>query len=158
MDYRGNSRNNFTHSCSKQFSVGDIEVDINHGLVNIDITFNGEDVFDVPVYLFTESGSYLGRYERTGFYGHVDFLIPDKSYKFRVDYDGTQYWSDVVSVIPHEESTVELSLDELALNLTNDPDPVRFDAKPPVFKPEAIRVASIGSLTGLFVQCVVGFE
>jgi len=62
---------------------------------------NGEDVFDAPVYLFTESGSYLGRYERTDYYGHAEFLIPSRSYKFRVDYKGTQYWSDVVNVSAH---------------------------------------------------------
>jgi len=100
--------------------------------------------------------SSLGISSLTDQEGIVFFRLPEGTYKFRVDYNGSQCWSDVVSVIPHEETDVELSLDELALNLTNVPDPVRFDGEPPVFKPEAIRVASIGSLTGLFVQGVVG--
>ena len=45
-----------------------------------------------------------------------------------------------------------LDLDLLALNLTNDPEPARFYGDPPVFKPEYIQVASIGSLTGLIAQ------
>ena len=140
---------------SDTFNWMDTEVDIDHGLIDLHVTFNGEDVFDAPIYLFTESGSYLGRYERTGYYGHVQFLIPSRSYKFRVDYEGTQYWSDVVNIIAHEETDVELPLEQLALNFTNDPNPVRFDGKPPVFRPEQIRVASIGSLVGILSQTVV---
>jgi len=138
------------------FNWFDVEVDIDHGLVDLHVTFNGEDVFDAPAYLFTESGSYLGKYERTDYYGHAEFLIPAKSYKFRVDYEGTQYWSDVVNVIAHEETDIELPLEQLALNMTNDPDPVRFDGKPPIFEPEGIKVASIGSLVGIISQTVVG--
>jgi len=72
-----------------------------------------------------------------------------------VDYDGTQYWSDVISVIAHEETDVEMPLEQLALNVTNDPNPVRFDGKPPVFKHEGIKVASIGSLAGILSQTVI---
>ena len=58
-------------------------------------------------------------------------------------------------VIAHEETDVELPLEQLALNLTNDPDPVRFDGNRPVFKSEEIRLASIGTLTGILSQTVV---
>ena len=78
-----------------------------------------------------------------------------KSYKFRVDYEGTQYWSDVVNVMAHEETDVEMPLEQLALNLTNDPNPVRFDGRPPVFEPEGIKVASIGSLMGILSQSII---
>jgi len=130
-------------------------VDIAHGIVDVHVTFNGEDVVDAPVYLFTASGSYLGRHENTDSYGHAEFLVPAQSYKFRVDYDGTQYWSDVVNVIAHEETDVDMPLEQLALNKTNDPNPVRYDGKPPKFKPEGIEVASIGSLAGILSQAVV---
>ncbi|MCK4815484.1 RHS domain-containing protein, partial [bacterium] len=106
----------------------------------------------VPVYLFKGSGSYLGKYERTDTAGVAEFLLPDQQYKFRVDYEGTQYWSDVVTIIPHEENNVELNLDLLALDLTNDPNPVRSDGVPPKRK---IVVASLGSLAGLLVRSVV---
>ena len=72
-----------------------------------------------------------------------------------MDYNGTQYWSGVVNVIAHEETNVELPLEQLALNLTNDPNPVRFDGTPPVFSPEEIKVASIGSLWGMLANSVV---
>jgi len=51
---------------SDVFVWQDVDVDIDHGIVDVHVTFNGEDVADAPVYLFTASGSYLGRYEKTG--------------------------------------------------------------------------------------------
>ncbi len=100
-------------------------------------------------------GSYLGTYERTDQYGNVLFTIPVKSYKFRVDYDGTQYWSNVINVIADEEQTVELPLDQLALNQTNNPHPKRFDGAPPKFEPKKIMVAGLGSITGLLTQTII---
>ncbi|MDY6827690.1 MAG: RHS repeat-associated core domain-containing protein, partial [Bacillota bacterium] len=140
---------------SDVFSWQDAQVDISHGTAVLHVTENGQDVFDVPVYLFTDSGSYLGQFERTDSSGQVQFLLPADSYKFRVDYDGTQYWSDVIPIIPHEENNVDLQL-ELLADLTRDPNPDRFDGVPPVYEPEKIMVASLGSIRGLLVQSVVG--
>ena len=53
----------------------------------------------------------------------------------------------------HEENNIELNLDLLALDLTNDPNPVRYNGKPP--EPEGVLVASIGSLTGILAQSVI---
>jgi RHS repeat-associated protein len=84
-----------------------------------------------------------------------EFLVPARSYKLRVDYSGKQYWSDVFNVIAGEESTLAMSLDQLALNTTNDPKPVRFDGISPVFQHEPIQVASLGSLIGILSQAAV---
>jgi hypothetical protein len=119
------------------------------------VTQGGANVVDAPVYLFTAAGSYLGKYERTDATGIAEFLLPDQQYKFRVDYEGTQYWSDVVTIIPHEENNMELNLDLLTLDLTNDPNPVRFDGTPPTVEPKKVMVASLIDLTGLLVQGVV---
>ncbi len=130
-------------------------VTINHGLAVLHVTKGGCDVVDAPVYLFKASGSYLGKHERTDADGLAEFLLPDQPYKFRVDYDGIQYWSDEITVILHEENSIELDLDLLALDLTNNPNPVRFNGVPPESKPEKVMVASLGSLTGLLTQAVV---
>jgi RHS repeat-associated protein len=45
--------------------------------------------------------------------------------------------------------------DLLALDLTNDPNPVRFDGEPPAVEPKKVMVASLIDLTGLLVQSVV---
>ena len=86
-------------------------MDIDHGQADVHVTLNGSDVFDVPVYLFTETGSYLGQYERTDTLGHAIFLIPANTYKFRVDYNGTQYWSNIVDVLPGVKTDVDVTID-----------------------------------------------
>ena len=140
---------------SEPFVWTSITVSINHGLAVLHVAKDESDVVDAPVYLFTSAGSYLGKSERTDGACMAEFLLPDQQYKFRVNYDGTQYWSDEVAIIPHEENNIQLNLDLLALDLTNNPNPVRFDGVPPEYKPEKVMVASLGSLTGLLVQSVV---
>jgi len=61
----------------------------------------------------------------------------------------------VISIIPHEENTIDLQL-ELLADLTNDPNPDRFDGVPPEYEPEKVMVASLGSIRSLLVQSVVG--
>ena len=114
------------------------EIEIEDGMVNLHVTFNGVDVFDAPVYLFTDSGSYLGRSQRTDASGHAEFLVPAKAYKFRVDNNGTQYWSGV-------------------LNVTNNLRPVRFDGVPPVPEREEKRLAGLEGLVGIISRAVVGY-
>jgi len=135
--------------------IASIYVDIAHCVVNIHVTDNGAAVVDAPVYLFTESGSYLSRIEYTDGGGQVEFFIPEGSYKFRVDHGGSQHWSDVVNVLPDEEISISLALDLLALDLTRDPNPVRFDGMPPVNEEKPIYLASIFDISGLLAQSVV---
>jgi len=61
----------------------------------------------------------------------------------------------VISIIPHEENNIDLQL-ELLADLTHDPNPDRFDGVPPIYEPEKVMVASLGSIRGLLVQSVVG--
>ena len=138
---------------SDAFVWTDATVTIDHGLAVLHVTKAGSDVADAPVYLFKASGSYLGIYDYTDANGVAEFLLPDRQYKFRVDHEGTQYWSEVITVIAHQQNNIELNLDLLALDLTNDPKPVRYDGKPP--EPEGVLVASIGSLTGILANMVV---
>lgn len=53
----------------------------------------------VPVYLFTESGTYLGISATTDASGQVVFTLPvGEVYTFRADILSSQYWSDAVTV------------------------------------------------------------
>jgi len=140
---------------SEVFNVQDVAVDIVHGYANVHVTEYGIDIYNAPVYLFTETGSYLGKVVRTDSAGMARLLIPAKAYKFRVDYNGKQYWSDVVNILANGEEAVDLKLDLLALNLTNDPNPVRFDGKPLVYEPEPVRLASLFDITGILTRSVV---
>ena len=133
----------------------DKDIDIDHGKTNIHVTNFGKDIENAKVYLFTETGSYLGKYERTDSSGSASFTLPVKLYKFRVDYSGSQYWSGEITPLPHGELDIDLALDPLALNLTNNPKPVRFDGVPIEYQPDGIVLASIGSLTGILTQSII---
>jgi RHS repeat-associated protein len=74
-----------------------------------------------------------------------------------VDYGGRQYWSGVINVIAHEETAVDLRLEQLALDITNNPNPVRFDGVPPVREREEKRLAGLEGLVGIVSRTVVGY-
>ncbi|MCP3888581.1 MAG: hypothetical protein GY702_06865 [Desulfobulbaceae bacterium] len=138
---------------SDVFTSVDTSVDIDHGYANIHVTNTGTDVDGAPVYLFTQTGSYLGRVQSTDTGGLTSFLIPAGAYKFRVDYSGAQYWSDVVNILASEETAVDLALDLLAMDGTRNPHPVRFDGTPP--RREPVMLASLMDITGILNQSVV---
>ena len=106
-----------------------------------------------PPTRFTPAGSYLGRMQSTDANGQTSFLIPAGSYKFRVDYSGTQYWSDGVNILANEATAVDLALDLLALDGTRNPHPKRFDGTPPGRDP--VMLASLMSISGILSQSVV---
>ena len=140
---------------SEVFQWQDEEVVIDEGMVDLHVTWNGEEVNNVPVYLFTETGSYLNRTMNTDTQGHAQFTVPVKGYKFRIDYNGHQYWTSVIIPIAHQPLAVEVPLEQLALMPTNDPKPSRYDGEAPVYVGEPIKVASLGSLIGLMTQSTV---
>ncbi|MCK5614446.1 RHS domain-containing protein [Candidatus Pacearchaeota archaeon] len=130
-------------------NIGDNELTIDHGQVELIVRHNGEELTNVPVYLFNEAGKYLGRRQRTNEQGIIEFTLPTTNFKFRIDYNGSQYWSDSVNVLAFELNNLELNLDQLALNLTNDPAPVRVNGEEPLYQPGHIMLAADGDLTGM---------
>ncbi len=139
---------------SEVINQTDTIISIEHGRAAVHVTVGGWDLFDAPVYLFSESGAYLGRMERTDSSGMADFLVPDGAYKFRVDHDGSQVWSPAVNIMAGENTNVEMDLDILLADMTLSPFPVRFDGTPPVFSPEPILLASFGPLTGILPEAI----
>ena len=74
-----------------------------------------EPLVGVNCYVFSGGGSYLGKAGATNSSGDVTFDLADGSYKFRIDYLGYQFWSQIYSVptsvsgvltIPHEEVVI----------------------------------------------------
>ena len=57
----------------------------------------GQPLNNVRVYLFTASGSYSGISARTNSTGYAQFngVLKSTNYKFRVDYAGGQFWSEI---------------------------------------------------------------
>jgi RHS repeat-associated protein len=141
---------------SPEFTSTDTQVEIPHGYVLVEVSDTGAFIYGARVYLFTENGAYLNRYVDTDASGEASFFIPDGVYKFRVDYDGRQFWSDTIHTIAHEDIDLSLDLGLLVLDQTNDPHPQRYDGTPPRFEPQPVYLASLMSLPGILSQAKVG--
>ncbi len=126
----------------------DDNISIDHGKAVVTVMQSGDHVSGARVYLFTETGTYLGHSENTDATGNASFVVPVKKYKFRIDYNGSQYWSDPIDLIVNQEIPVNLNLDTLALNFTTNPYYKRYDGEMPIKKAPEILLASIGSLAG----------
>ncbi len=128
---------------SEPFTGIDTAITIDHAIANLHVTMAGADIAGARVYLFSESGSYLSKFDNTDEQGKAEFFLPVNTYKFRVDHNSTQYWSDPVSLVAFQENSIGLNLDLLALNLTSDPYYGRYDGMAP--EKEKILLASTGS-------------
>jgi RHS repeat-associated protein len=166
---------------SEVFRWQDKEVIIDEGMVDLHVTWNGQEVNGAPVYLFTDTGAYLSKNVTTDAQGHARFTVPVKPYKFRIDYNGRQYWTSVITPIAHQQLEIAVPLEQLALTPTNDPlckrvddsldkDSLRARLPDPLalsdssfvvqhsslsLRDQGIRVASIGSLVGLITHSAV---
>ncbi|MFH0730747.1 MAG: RHS repeat-associated core domain-containing protein [Pseudomonadota bacterium] len=139
---------------SDPFTQSATRLTIPLGRTALHVTKNGQNIASAPVYLFKASGSSLGKTVKTDATGVAIFDLPEHDYKFRIDYQGAQHWSDVITPLPDEETTIELKLDLLTLNLTNNPNPVRVDENPPAFRTKGVLVASLDTTSGLLSQPV----
>jgi hypothetical protein len=96
LDYLG------TRFWSDEASVPQVlstDMAIDHETAEITVTTGTGAVEGVKVYLFSASGTYLGRYKETDTAGIVFFDLPVGSdYQFRADILGNRYWSDVLKV------------------------------------------------------------
>jgi major membrane immunogen (membrane-anchored lipoprotein) len=64
----------------------------------------------VRVYLFNTDGTYLGRYQVTDIDGWSTFILPEGTYRFRVDADGIQRWSADITITADQSQVVEVDL------------------------------------------------
>ncbi len=133
---------------SDELTQTDADITIDHGKALINVTQSDQPISGAKVYLFSASGSYLGQSGNTDAEGNAAFTLPVNQYKFRVDHNGTQYWSDVVNLVSFQETPINLNLDLLALNLTANPQYARYDGEMPKKEKQTILLASIGSLAG----------
>ncbi|MDY7034990.1 MAG: DUF6531 domain-containing protein, partial [Thermodesulfobacteriota bacterium] len=110
---------------SDEFQSANTTVTINEGLANIHVHRAGVDIEGVRVYLFSEGGSYLGRYETTDTTGEVEFLLPDRSFKFRVDEGGNQYWSPVIEIAAGVVNNIEIDLSPTLVSISAEPEVIQ---------------------------------
>lgn len=100
------------HYWSGTFQLVDTTVTVPQGKTYIHATrAGGDDAENARVYLFDGTDSYLGRYEHIDGEGNAQFILPEGQYRFRVDLDGRQQWTDITTVIADSESTVDIVLE-----------------------------------------------
>ena len=87
------------------------QLQINEGLASIYVHTSAGPVTGAKVYLFSESDSYLGVNATTDTTGHADFTLPAYPFKFRIDFDGAQYWSEVINIIEGTQSVFDANVD-----------------------------------------------
>jgi YD repeat-containing protein len=91
-------------------AVSSVEMTISVEQVEVTVTTASGPATGIKVYLFTESGTYLGLNQTTDAEGKVSFTLPvGKNYKFRADVAGSQYWSDVITVAAGGANQVAVS-------------------------------------------------
>ncbi|MHA1302656.1 MAG: type IV pilin [Candidatus Heimdallarchaeaceae archaeon] len=72
-----------------------LDFNIGGGTIYVHLTVNGGDVSGGRIYLFTDSGSYTGKYADTNSSGWAVFYgIGDGDYKLRYTYSSTYYWQN----------------------------------------------------------------
>jgi hypothetical protein len=94
---------------SNEFQFQNATVSIQRGVAQIIAKKNGNPVSGVPVYAFSDGGSYLGLNVTTNTDGKAEFLLPNRSYKFRVDEGGAQHWSAVTTITAGQVNLVEVT-------------------------------------------------
>jgi len=143
---------------SDVFQWQDTTVPIYRGVAELHVHLAGTDIIGANVYLFSEGGSYLGWYETTDETGKVSFLLPDRPYKFRIDYDGNQYWSDEITVTSGTSNPIDIDLTPPTVTINAEPSVIQTgqsallswtptNAYECVLEPEIGEVAVSGSLS-----------
>ncbi len=62
---------------------------VSDGIAEITLESGGAPVANMPIYVFSAAGSYLGLTRTTDAAGQVRFRLPEGSYKFRADYQNS---------------------------------------------------------------------
>jgi hypothetical protein len=78
----------------------------------VGVTRLGAAVAGAKAHLFSEAGAFLGIYQETDAFGVANFVLPEGSFKFRIDQNGEQHWTQPFSVQPGGETLVPVELGE----------------------------------------------
>ena len=106
---------------SEEFQFENGTVTIPMGTARVHVSNLDADVQDANVYLFSEGGGYLNVLQATDPVGSADFVLPAGYFKFRVDFDGKQYWSPVVDILANQINPVEIDISPLSVTLSAEP-------------------------------------
>ncbi|MCP4672579.1 MAG: hypothetical protein GY857_14895 [Desulfobacula sp.] len=95
---------------SEEFTSQDTAVNIVSAMAQVSVSGSGLPQSELKVYLFSETGLFLDQYQRTDDSGQVMFRLPEGKYKFRADYEGSQFWSHISELAPDIVNPVDISV------------------------------------------------
>jgi hypothetical protein len=96
---------------SDEFRFENTAITIHQGIAQVIATKAGRPVAGLKVYVFSGTGAYLGLSAVTDAEGKAEFLLPNRSYKFRVDERGIPHWSDVEAIVEGQVNPVAVNWD-----------------------------------------------
>ncbi|CAB1065623.1 hypothetical protein D1BOALGB6SA_10420, partial [Olavius sp. associated proteobacterium Delta 1] len=94
---------------SNQFTWQNEVVTIPMAEAEVQVTGSGMPMEGVNVYVFTTAGAYLGITDTTDAGGTVTFRLPAAAYKFRADYQSSQYWSAEITLAAGQVNPVNIN-------------------------------------------------
>ena len=94
---------------SDEFTWKSTTVSVPMADARITMTGNGQALEGIRVYVFSETGSYLGLFDTTDLGGQVLFRLPAGTYKFRADFQGSQYWSGEETLLADQVNPINIS-------------------------------------------------
>lgn len=98
---------------TEEFQFADALLTIPHGEVKVIVSQDGSRVDGAKVHLFRDSNSYLGKYLTTGLEGEAVFQVPgDRAFKFRVDTGSLKVWTDTVTPVSDQITTIEMDINQ----------------------------------------------
>jgi len=102
-----------------------IQASIGGGTLYGNITSAGKPIVNVRVYLFTESGSYTGKYGNTNASGMVEIQgVGTSNYRMRVDYQARRFWSPVFYFDQTEVVSYDIGGGTVYANVTSGGTPI----------------------------------
>lgn len=107
---------------SEAFTWADTAIQVPMTDALITVTGGGFPRDGEKVYVFTPSGAYLGLYDTTDAGGRVTFRLAEGAYKFRVDHQGSQFWSEETTLTAHEVLPIDISVGGGAFTVTVQTD------------------------------------
>ncbi len=79
----------------------------------------GNGISGVNVYAYTASGSWTGKYGKTGSNGVIDLDMAEGNFKFRAYYQGHSYWTDALSLHQTSSATIKTGQQKFSVRVVD---------------------------------------
>ncbi|KUG24609.1 hypothetical protein ASZ90_005563 [hydrocarbon metagenome] len=103
---------------SEEFIWADKVINVPMADAAITMVGAGMPQANLPVYVYSTAKSYLGITAKTNAEGKVTFRLPAGTYKFRADYQSSQFWSTDQTLVADQSKDVTISTGGSNFNLT----------------------------------------